>query len=253
MRTLSQTQKEFVVGPEKRASKLHWFYGQLFVAASPVTRTDTDLRGKTTIVTGSSGGLGLEIARQLLDLGAKHAATLGGSALRPRKHIRVWPLGLASKDSILDFIARIRELDTLDMGAGRIVLVSSDQAAWATFKDRHSKPILPAFKKIKKLARQVPSSAVTIVCANSGLTHGTKLARQARSWQWLGFAVFFHVLGRPCSVAARTIVHAATLPGEQAHGQYVEDEKPQALPPMMYGPEGLRFSPGPCPQSLFSQ
>ncbi|RYC55943.1 hypothetical protein CHU98_g10273 [Xylaria longipes] len=106
---------------------------------------------------------------------------------------------------------------------------------------------------VSELARQVPSSAVTIVCANSGLTHGTKLARQARSWQWLGFAVFFHVLGRPCSVAARTIVHAATLPGEQAHGQYVEDEKPQALPPMMYGPEGLRFSPGPCPQSLFSQ
>jgi NAD(P)-dependent dehydrogenase (short-subunit alcohol dehydrogenase family) len=131
---------------------------------------------------------------------------------------------------------------------GKIVWVSSDQAAWAKFEERHSRPLLPAFKsKMKRwdmserygtskllgllfltqLARAVPSASTTIISANPGFSYGSNLARQARGLQRVAYAMFFRMLGRHVSIGARTIVHAATLFGEEAHGQYVEDAKLQ--------------------------
>jgi FlaA1/EpsC-like NDP-sugar epimerase len=53
--------------PEKRAGVRAFLHRQLFV--TPPLPHDVDLRGKTAIVTGSNAGIGLECARQLLDLG----------------------------------------------------------------------------------------------------------------------------------------------------------------------------------------
>lgn len=61
----------FEISFEKRATKLHYYYRQLFVTPPPVSRCDVDLDGRTIIITGASGGLGLETARQTLDLGAR--------------------------------------------------------------------------------------------------------------------------------------------------------------------------------------
>ena len=59
----------FTISPEKRTSVLQFFRRQFFVEAPPLTRRDVDLSGQTAILTGSNSGLGLETARQLLDLG----------------------------------------------------------------------------------------------------------------------------------------------------------------------------------------
>ena len=171
-------------------------------------------------------------------------------------------------------------------GPGRIVLVTSDTAAWAKFRERKSRPLLPAFKKemsdwnmaerygtskllgqlfLTELARHVPSAVVTVTCANPGLCHGSNLGRQAHGLMRFAYQIVSRLMGRTCSVGARTIVHAATVLGEEAHGQYVEDAKIQpyvlsqwvtrprwirlvadarncSMAPMIYGTEGLHIA-----------
>ena len=133
-------------------------------------------------------------------------------------------------------------------GPGRIVLVTSDTAAWAKFEERKSKPLLPAFKKnmtawnmverygtskllgqlfLTELARHVPAAAVTVACANPGFCRGSNLGRQAHGLMRFAYKMVSSLMGRTCSVGARIIVHAATVLGEEVHGQYVEDAKIQ--------------------------
>lgn len=59
----------FDITPEKEASKLQFLRRQFFGAPPAVSRHDVDLSGKTAIITGANSGIGLECARQLLDLG----------------------------------------------------------------------------------------------------------------------------------------------------------------------------------------
>jgi len=296
----------FKITPEKEASALQFLYRQFFVTPPAVKRRDVDLSGKTAIITGSNQGLGLETARQLLDLGSKVILAVRneskgeaarkelarGRNLEPGM-IEVWKLDLASYESIISFAERSKGLQHLDIAVlnagiyklheefgpkgyeenvqlnylcnvllaslllpvlaekrrgdkpGRLVLVSSDTAGWAKFEERTAKPLLPAFKqKMKKwdmqerygtskllgqlflveLAKRVPSSTVTVTSANCGLCYGTSLSREGDGLL-IGFVagILTRIIGRNCSIGARTFVHAAASLGEEAHGQYVED------------------------------
>ncbi|CAM1505164.1 Fc.00g108010.m01.CDS01 [Cosmosporella sp. VM-42] len=94
----------------------------------PQIPSHISLEGKTAVVTGASGGLGLECARQLLQL---HPARLilavrtqkkgdaVASTLRaefPNAQIEVWPLDMESYDSVRAFATRCRDtLEKLDV------------------------------------------------------------------------------------------------------------------------------------------
>ncbi|KAI0976121.1 NAD(P)-binding protein [Xylaria arbuscula] len=88
-----------------------------------------DLAGKTAIVTGSSSGIGLECARQLLDRGLSKLILAvrderkgavasddlaSGRNLKPDA-IEVWHLDYSSYDSITSFADRARDLERLDI------------------------------------------------------------------------------------------------------------------------------------------
>lgn len=288
---------------------LHFFYRQLFFTPPPILRQSLHLHGKTAIVTGANGGLGLEISRQLLDLGCRVILTvrdeakgeiarrqLVNSTARDADMIEVWSLDLASYSSITSFAERAKSLPRLDaailnagvyktdevfsstgyeetiqvnylsnmllatlllpmiahtrngLGPGHLVVVSSDIAGWASFDEGKSDPLLPAFKSkmsnwvaserygtskllgqlfFAELAKRVPSSSVTISCANPGLCGDSDLARQFTGIAYYAHRAMCGLLGRKCSVGARNIVHAMTTVGEDSHGQYVEDAKIQ--------------------------
>lgn len=296
------------ITPERRGSMLHFFYRQLFVTPPPISHRDVDLSGKIAIITGANGGLGLEIARQLLNLACKvilavRDETKGESArqelaksARFTSMIEVWKLDLLSYSSIISFANRAKELQHLDVvilnagvyktdevfsptgyeqtiqvnylstillatlllpliankktgpESGRLVVVSSDTAAWACFDEQESNPLLPVFKTARpntigaerygtskllgqlfmaELAKNVPSSAVTISCANPGLCGDSDLARQFTGTAYYTHKAMCGLLGRTCEIGSRTVVHAVTTLGEDAHGQYVEDAKIQ--------------------------
>ncbi|EAA34042.1 NAD(P)-binding protein [Neurospora crassa] len=133
MATPTKASSKFNVTPEQQASLPHFFYQQLTCKPKPVT--GANLNGKTAIVTGSNTGIGLETARQLLDLGASKLIlavrneTKGATAaanltkgLRDAKQqartstVEVWNLDLSVYKSILAFCARAeKELSTLDI------------------------------------------------------------------------------------------------------------------------------------------
>ncbi|KAI1470389.1 NAD(P)-binding protein [Daldinia caldariorum] len=118
----------FDISPEKRASFRHYLYRQLFVTPPPVLQRDVNLSGKTAIITGANGGIGLEVARQLLDLGCKVILTvrdekrgetarqelINGRSLAP-EFVQVWKLDLSSYESIIAFAERAKTLKSLDI------------------------------------------------------------------------------------------------------------------------------------------
>ncbi|KAK7729285.1 hypothetical protein SLS53_009281 [Cytospora paraplurivora] len=301
----------FDITPEQEASKLQFFRRQLFEVAPVLSRRDVHLGGRTAIVTGANGGIGLECSRQLLDLGltklilavrdegkgeaARQTLTARG-ALEPSQTIEVWKLDYASYESVTAFAERAEHLNPrLDIailnagvnrgsfalnpttgheedlqtnylstallvllllrvfkGAestvnqsetspGRIVVVSSDRAAWAKFGEKHQERLLQAFDDVAtwdkyesydttkllgqlfvaKLSKLVPPSLAVVNCANPGLCYGSRLARELG----LAVAVFIRVVGRSAAVGARTLVHAAVTVDASSHGQYVEDGK----------------------------
>ncbi|KAM0438741.1 hypothetical protein ACHAPT_001499 [Fusarium lateritium] len=86
-----------------------------------------DLHGETAIVTGSTQGLGLECARQLLQLGlselilAVRSQARGDEAAKqlrakfPEANIQVWILDMESYDSVRKFASRCESLKRLDV------------------------------------------------------------------------------------------------------------------------------------------
>jgi NAD(P)-dependent dehydrogenase (short-subunit alcohol dehydrogenase family) len=120
---------EFDVTPEKRATQRAFLHRQLFVTPPLPTRQDANLEGKTVIVTGANTGIGLEVAKQILDLGAsllilavrneaKGAAaqkTLAAQSDTVKQKIEVWSLDLSSVDSITKFAERTSTLERLDI------------------------------------------------------------------------------------------------------------------------------------------
>ncbi|KAJ4304908.1 hypothetical protein N0V90_000436 [Kalmusia sp. IMI 367209] len=300
----------FSVSPERRASKLHFFYRQLFVTPPPVSPDQASLTGKTAIVTGANSGLGLETARQLLGLGCKVILAVrdekkGEVARQDLAHsqkltsasmIEVWKLDLSSYSSVSDFAERAKGLPHLEIAilnaglyqftesfattgyeedfqvnylsnmlltllliptirdkrmgkvTGHIVVVNSDIASWAKFKESNSRPLLPAFKQkmatwddaerygtskllqqifLSELANKLPSSDVIISFANCGMCRGSNLARQFTGFARVALGLMNKLMGRECDVGARTFIHAVAKLGEESHGQYIEDAKIQ--------------------------
>ncbi|KAI1821497.1 NAD(P)-binding protein [Xylaria intraflava] len=133
---------------------------------------------------------------------------------------------------------------------GRIVLVSSDTAAWAKFAERNKQPLLPAFDTkeakfdrieryattkllgqlfVAELAKRVPSSQVVVNCANPGLCY-TNLQRDVG----LSTDIATRILGRSAANGARALLHAAVKQDETSHGQFVGDGKIKAMAPFVY-------------------
>jgi NAD(P)-dependent dehydrogenase (short-subunit alcohol dehydrogenase family) len=112
---------------EKRITLRAFLYRQFFV--TPTLPRDVDLTGKTAIVTGSNTDIGLECARQLLDLGlgkliiavrdegkgqAARTHLLSGRRLE-ESALEVWKLDMASYDSVVAFAERSKALEHLEI------------------------------------------------------------------------------------------------------------------------------------------
>ena len=121
--------RPFDISPEKEASTSQYLYRQLFVTPPVLSKREFNLTGKTAIVTGSNIGIGLECARQLLDLGLNKLVLAvrdeskgetarkelsAGKSLAPGA-IEVWKLDLSSYDSIVKFAERAHTLERLDI------------------------------------------------------------------------------------------------------------------------------------------
>ncbi|KAI0456768.1 NAD(P)-binding protein [Xylaria acuta] len=119
--------RPFDTPPEKRATVRAALRRQFCVV--PPAVKDVDLGGKTAIVTGSNGGMGLECARQLLGLGLTRLilavrneqkgqqarTTLLSEHQLPDDAIDVWELDMLSYDSIIAFTERAKTLDRVDI------------------------------------------------------------------------------------------------------------------------------------------
>ncbi|KAL9116386.1 MAG: hypothetical protein Q9187_007090 [Circinaria calcarea] len=109
-----------------------FLHSQLLVTLPYPTNPFTN---QTIIVTGGNSGLGLEAARHFIRLdaakvilavrttskGAAAAADISASTNTPASRIEVWPLDLASHDSIRAFAAKVQRMERLDavvMNAG---------------------------------------------------------------------------------------------------------------------------------------
>lgn len=144
-------------------------------------------------------------------------------------------------------VFKLKEDSGVPSTAGRIVIVTSDLAAFAKFPERHADPLLPAFDEkpqkwdmaerystskllvqlfLSELIKVVPSSTVTINAANPGFCYGTSLARDANG-TLLGLIVFImsHTIGHAPAIGARAVIDAAVKKGSESHGQYVEAGK----------------------------
>ncbi|KAH8885813.1 NAD(P)-binding protein [Thozetella sp. PMI_491] len=115
----------FDITPERQAGQLHFFKSQVVEAKAPaLTRKDADLRGQTAIVTGGNVGVGLETARQLLDVGLsklilavrneESGQTAAKELLVGRgddQKVEVWKLDLSEYASVTAFAERVAKLD----------------------------------------------------------------------------------------------------------------------------------------------
>ncbi|KAI1125557.1 hypothetical protein F5Y10DRAFT_227556 [Nemania abortiva] len=313
----------FNITPEKEASISQYFYRQFFGKTPPLTKDDANLSGKIAIITGANTGIGLEVARQLLDLGLKKLilavrnVTKGGIARKDLSagrtgdyEIEIWSLDLSTYASVMEFSDRAKTLKRLDivilnaglykvtesfnpltgfeegvqvnylsnillltlllptlkskggMGPARLVLVSSDTAAWVPFNP--TGPILATFKQkstqwnmherygttkllgqmfLSELSKHVPSQAVIVAAANPGFCYGTRLQREGDG-KFLGYLVrmFTRLIGKPPTLGARTVVHAACRFGAEVHGQYVEDGEIRPKAAIIYQPEGKQLA-----------
>ncbi|VUC36369.1 unnamed protein product [Clonostachys rosea] len=318
---------QFDITPEKRASYSAFIKRQLFGGPPTTLRANVNLQGQTAVITGSNTGIGLECARQFLDLGlsrliiAVRNVASGETARKlllegrsPNEHrIDVWKVDLSRYDSIQSFVKQCETLDRLDIFVhnagvskgkfelnpttgheelvqinhlssallsilmlpiikdrnppnrpGRLVIVSSETAAWSKFKERDITPLLPTFDKpetfnqgeygmrywtskllgqffITELVKHIPPSAVVINMCNPGMCYGSSLMRDF-SGTFSGFVMgsFFRVLGYSASKGARSLTDAACNHGPESHGIYIEDGKLQPMAPMVYSSQETR-------------
>lgn len=127
--------------------------------------------------------------------------------------------------------------------SGRLVIVSSETAAWCKFKEQNADRILPAFDDpkgydmqeryytskplgeffLKQLIKHVPSSVAVVNAVNPGFCCGSGLHRDAAGVFGAVFSGVKCIIGRPTTIGARTLVDAAVVHGPESHGQYLGD------------------------------
>ncbi|KAI1176126.1 NAD(P)-binding protein [Nemania sp. FL0916] len=159
---------------------------------------------------------------------------------------------LSSTLLLLLLVGVFKKTESSRLGPGRIVLVSSDTAAWAKFNEKDQDPMLAAFKDeasfekyeryattklmgqlfITEVAKRVPSSLAVINCANPGLCYSGN-QRELNAIVTTGI----RILGRSPAVGSRALVHAAVVQDEKSHGQYVEDGEIRPMAPFVYSPD----------------
>lgn len=168
--------------------------------ASPVyPPATTDLTGRTAIVTGANGGLGLECSRQLLSyrlsrliIAVRSTAKGDNAAVRlraqyPHADIQVWPLDLASYPSIQAFASHVDE--TLD----RVDYVVLNAGVWKenreivpgtgyeeTFQVNYLSQALLTFLLVPvlKIKSSRASSPAQLTWVNSGLALAAKFPQR---------------------------------------------------------------------------
>ncbi|RFU78069.1 hypothetical protein TARUN_4130 [Trichoderma arundinaceum] len=141
---------------------------------------------------------------------------------------------------------------------GRLVLVSSDTAAWALFKEKNADSLLSGLDNPKsfdgqdqyatskllgqlfltELVKRVPPSVAIINAPNPGLCKSSLIREYNNPIQKIIFSILQRLLGRDGSVGARAFTDAAVKQGAESHGQYLEDGKIQPMAPIVYEPEG---------------
>ncbi|KUI58319.1 WW domain-containing oxidoreductase [Cytospora mali] len=120
---------EFDISPEKQAGVLRFWQQQY--RFKPQEVRDVDLSGRTAIVTGANGGVGLATCLQLLDLGlsklimavrneskgnaARETLISQTSSKLGENAIEVWTLDLSVYDQIINFAERAKGLERLDI------------------------------------------------------------------------------------------------------------------------------------------
>ncbi|KAI9148973.1 Short chain dehydrogenase virG [Paramyrothecium foliicola] len=146
---------------------------------------------------------------------------------------------------------------------GRLALVSSETAAWATFQERAPEPILANFDRedlfesndrywtskllghlfLTELARRIPSSAVVINAPNPGLCYGSNLMNDYNgSIYGLILSVMIRLVGRSAEMGARALTDAVVRHGPESHGQYLEDGRLQPMAPLVYTSKGAELA-----------
>ncbi|GAP85551.2 putative short-chain dehydrogenase reductase family [Rosellinia necatrix] len=157
----------------------------------------------------------------------------------------------------------IFKAQNLAQKSARLVIVSSDTASWARFKEKSSEPLLSALDKrenftnvdryatskllgqlfVAELAKRVPSSVAVISMPNPGWCYGTGLGHvPGGTWGDRIVSVPRRIFGRSPRIGARSLTDAAVRHGTGAHGQYLEDCEVQPLAPLIYTSEGERIS-----------
>ncbi|KAG6357235.1 hypothetical protein INS49_015113 [Diaporthe citri] len=223
----------FDITPEKDASKLQFLRRQFSGGPPALLRSDFDLSDKTAI---------------LLNAGVNR----GSFALNPttghEEDIQTNYLSTALLVFlILEIFQKSRALGTDTMYVpGRIVVVSSDRAAWAKFDEKKEEPLLPPFDveaTWDKLDRYGTSKLLgqdfLLPSWLSGFLHHwpsstapTRASAAARgspeSWVRSLLSSDAYLAGR-LLWGARTLVHAAVKQDERSHGQYVEDWRAETV------------------------
>lgn len=116
---------KFDVAAEKEGSILGFLSRQWNIVPEAVT--DVNLAGKTAVIVGANCGVGLEVARQFLNLGLStliigaRSEEKATAAIVDLKHtcgdhasIQTWSVDLASYDSVVAFARRAESLDRID-------------------------------------------------------------------------------------------------------------------------------------------
>lgn len=178
-------------------------FGSLFIKNQfrthiPDPPKGTSLKGKVAIITGASGGLGLENSKQMLRLGLSHlivavrsaekgkaAVTEMRNAIQTQANIEVWPLEMESYDSIQQFVRRcdaeLPRIDIVILNAGLFPGRSFTRSATGHEKGlqvNYLSTMLLAILLLPVLvSKSIPGSPSRITVVNSVLATMSKLPK----------------------------------------------------------------------------
>ncbi|EHL03593.1 putative Retinol dehydrogenase 12 [Glarea lozoyensis 74030] len=247
---------------EKRITFGAFLYRQFFV--TPTLPRDVDLKGKTAIVTGSNTGIGLECARQLLDLGlgkliiavrderkgqAARTQLLSGRRLE-NSAIEVWKLDLASYDSVVAFAERSKSLEHLDIVVLNAAVMKVEHRMVESTGHEETLQVnvlstilltillLPIFKAQKS------SEPGRIAWVQSDITSWVKFKEKDSTplFPALDKPENFNFPDRYSTSKLLGMLFVTELASSKAHGQYIEDCPIQPLVPFVYTAEADRVT-----------